>query len=247
MAIKLEVNQRIQICTSLSVADKDRRIYYPSRIEEDVGNAIFIAEPLDGSLPVFLRLGQEIQVVFNDDTGTYRFRTKVLERVTRNITLIKIANPETVEKFNRRDFFRLKVFIPVAFRILSDTTFKYGYPQKQEQLKKTILNRQITSDEADKHEGIIKDLSGGGALVAISDKVDLKKGDHLELWLPLGKEPLYLWGDVARVIPNPEATKWNRDVGIYFSIINERTRDSIIAHVLSLQRELLQKGALGSD
>lgn len=249
MAVKLEINQRIQLCRDTSEDKNHKKKYYPSRIEEEDKDFFYIAEPLDGTVPVFLPKGQEIEIIFNDEKGTYQFKTTVVSRIDKNIMLIKVTKPSGVEKINRRDFFRLRVFIPFSFRVLPGDKFQYGFPEKQDVIKKSVLSNQIAKDEADKQEGIIKDLSGGGALAAVSEKTELKEGDHIEMWLPLDtqKEPVYLWGDVVRVLPNPDATKWNRDVGIYFSKVDERDRDLIISHILTLQRDLLQKGALHSD
>lgn len=248
MAIKLEINQRVQIRSSRYAKTHDKP-FYASRIEEEDAEFLYIAEPLDGTVPVFLPLGEEIEVIFFNEKGAYLFKSIVLGRVERNIRLLRIAKPDTVEKTNRRDFFRLKVFIPFSFRILDDDTYQHGFPESQVGLRGTVLRPQIARDEADKYEGIIKDLSGGGALVAVSDKLKLKVNDHLEMWLPLGYDTdlIYLWGDVVRVTLNPEAGKWNHDVGISFNKITERDRDSIIAHILNLQRDLLQKGALQSE
>jgi len=247
MAVKLDVNQRIQLHSP--TLKKDGRHYYPSRIEEKNADSLYIAEPLDGTVPVFIPLGQEIEVIFNDEKGTYLFKTKVIGRVEKNIRLLQITMPEAVEKINRRDYFRLQVFIPFTFRVLPEEVYQHGFPRKQKTIKSTVLKSHLLKDEADKLEGIIKDISGGGALVAVSEKIDLKVGDHLEMWLPITfqEEPIYLWADVVRTLPNPDATRWNRDIGVSFCKINERDRDSIISHVLSLQRALLQKGTLQSD
>ena len=106
---------------------------------------------------------------FNTEAGTFRFTSKVLQRLERNIRMGKISKPETFTKSNRRDFFRLKVFIPFYFRVLPEATFNYGHPHKQEDLKKTILDKQLALDETGKQEGIVKDLSGGGLLAAVSE------------------------------------------------------------------------------
>jgi c-di-GMP-binding flagellar brake protein YcgR len=248
MAIKLNINQRVQLrCDALERDGK--RHYYSSRIEEEDADFLYIAEPLDGTVPVYIPIGETVEVVFNDEKGTYHFQTVVLGRVDRNIRLLRLAKPHTVEKTNRRDYFRLQVFIPFTFKILPEEKYRYGYPKTPDAMKATVLRPQITEDEASRLDGVIKDISGGGVLVAVSEKVGLKVGDYLEMWLPLGyeEEPIYLWGEVVRTMPNPDATKWDQDVGVFFSKINERDRDKIIAHILNLQRDLLQRGALQSE
>ncbi len=247
MAVKLDINQRIQLHSP--TLDRNSKKYYPSRIEEKDADSLYIAEPLDGTVPVYIPIGQEIEVIFNDEKGTYLFKTKVLGRVERNIRLLRITMPEAVEKINRRDFFRLQVFIPFTFRVLSEEVYRYGFPEKQAAIKGTVLKPHVLKEEADKLEGIVKDISGGGALVAVSEKIDLKVGHHLEMWLPIAyeEEPVYLWADVVRILPNPDATRWNKDIGITFSKINERDRDNIISHILALQRALLQKGTMQAD
>lgn len=249
MATKLVIGQRIQVrLLPLTLEEGTKRKFYSSRIEEEDSEAFYIAEPLDGTTPFYIPLGREIEVIFNDEKGTYLFKSTVLERVDQNIRFLKISKPTLIEKTNRRDYFRLQVFIPFTFKILPEEKFRYGFPHKSPTVKGSILGSRIDED-GDKLDGIIKDVSGGGALLAISDKIEVNIGDHLELWLPISYEesPLYLWADIVRVSHNPDSTRWNKEIGVFFSKVDERDRDKIVSQILALQRELLKKGALQSD
>jgi c-di-GMP-binding flagellar brake protein YcgR len=65
---------------------------------------------------VVLAPGREIWVEFAAKSCCYRFPTVVLENIQEPIPLLVVMKPSTIERFNRRRFFRFQARLPVSFQ-----------------------------------------------------------------------------------------------------------------------------------
>jgi c-di-GMP-binding flagellar brake protein YcgR len=210
----LKINQRIQI----EVKEGPFAGKYYSRIEDVGVNELVIGAPIYRGEIIKLKVGSFINIVLTGENALFQFESKILEEITDPLPLLVISKPKNMQKVQRRNFFRIKVTIPVEYRVLPD-----------------ILE---TSTEEFKFAETV-DISGGGTLLLISE--EFPKETILELKLHL-KENLIVPA-VGRVVFTKDEKRKDKKkmVAVEFIVIEEREREKIVKFVFEKQREERQK------
>ncbi|AVX20750.1 MULTISPECIES: flagellar brake protein [Carboxydocella] len=189
---------------------------YRSRVEEIAPDRIILALPFSKGVPVPVRVGSQILVRYFDQSAIYSFKSEVISRATAPQAILSISIPESVNRVQRRNYVRLDDSVPLTFYKLQE-------------------------DDITGTDTVTKDISGGGVRIEIPQPLEL--GTELELHLKLPKDKIIAVGKVVRCLPL-EKPKKGYNIGIQFTIIEERDRDKIIKYIFDRQRELRKKGLL---
>jgi len=198
----LFVNQKIQ------VLKKEGRDWFISSIQDIRGGVISIAIPYLGERPLILRAGDEIKVRFTMENCSYIFDTKVIGEATDNIKLYRLAYPEAIDRVQQRMHVRLPVMLDV----------EYTVPGRDP--KKTSL------------KAVTVDLSGGGAKLAVRERINENTRLLLKFTLPLRSrpEPLELEALVVRSMKvEPERELYH--LGVKFINTTRHQEDLIVRFV----------------
>ncbi|MFO7294587.1 MAG: PilZ domain-containing protein [Clostridia bacterium] len=183
---------------------------------------LLITMPTIKGEPVVLAIGQRVTVNFFRERGQFYFEAEVMDRQqTEAIQLIRLKRVSPIHRIQRRNFYRLKINLPVLFR---------------------LAEQGNQADGANYIKAYTVDVSGGGMRLLTDE--ELKPGQQLECRLSIGeKDFLELKGLVIRVGPCVEG-HYRFEAGIKFVDILESERDRLIRFIFQQQRRLKAKGLI---
>lgn len=149
---KLELKQ---IETELPENQNQRPLIYISQVlDESQSGEYLVSMPLSGGKLIPLSIGQEFYAVFYSKKGLLQCQVEVTGRYRQEeLFLMEITQKTSLEKIQRREYFRLSCNQQVKYHVLSDTEQK----ELEEQAKCDI--DEVT---AEWKRGVMLDLSGGG-------------------------------------------------------------------------------------
>lgn len=188
--------------------------YYKCTIEDIEDGFIAISIPIKDGQYIPLRVGERVEIIYYYSKDIYKFFTLVIGRRIDRIPIIILAYPKEVFKIQRRKFVRVQNINEVEYVKLESST-------NQKPIKAVMV-----------------DLSGGG--MRIKFKEDVKLGDKVKVWIPMGTEPIEVKGQVVR-IEMIENTKRNI-CGVSFIDLEERVREKVIKLIFQVMRDQMKKG-----
>jgi len=195
---------------------------YASLVEGYQPQGILVGAPFKGGVPLPLDKGTAVRVYYHDERTMYSFRTRVVDRAWHPRPTLLLAEPEEIERIQRRRFVRLQINLPVRY---------------------CLLNEQRGHDaEPEVREAACEDISAGGLLLVCPQ--GLTKGAELDLEVELEPDvPLWLVGRVVRVVEHPGPERPGR-YGVEFIGVTAADRDLITRFIFRKQRELRRLGLL---
>ncbi|MCM8901197.1 PilZ domain-containing protein [Caldicoprobacter algeriensis] len=181
---------------------------------------LLITMPMLKGEPVVLSIGQRIRINFFRERGQFYFEAEVIDRQrTETVYLIRLKQTSPIHRLQRRSFYRLKISLPVLFRLIEQG------PEQPDYMK-----------------AYTADISGGGMRLLTDKK--LEPGQQVECRIPIGERGfLELKGLVVRVVPCVEGN-YKFEVGVKFVDILEAERDRLIQFIFQQQRRLKAKGLI---
>jgi len=183
---------------------------------------IIITMPMLEGVQIILEPEQEIEIDFFREEGCYSFKARVDERFkTDGLNLVKVSRISPVNRLQRRNYYRLKITLPIYVRILTNDPDK----EPDSWLEAYTLN-----------------LSGGGAKISVNRSID--KGTLIECLLRIKDQDLILRGEVLRCQLAQDDVISRYEIGIFFKDITEYQRDEIIKFIFEQQRKLRKKGLI---
>lgn len=147
----LKIGLRLQV----RAADSEDE-WLSSRVEDLTEETVAIGAPFKGGELVPLSPGTRVECQFAKDDAFYAFRTEIIQRRLQPIPILVLRRPMEVQRFQRRNLFRLPIILPVSFTVAGSEDIRKG----------TTL-----------------DLSGGGMCLAAPER--LAAGTELELTVSL--------------------------------------------------------------
>ncbi len=213
----MHIGDKIEVI-KLNGLGKIQNPYFSMVQDIPIDNEVIITLPIAAGRPISLTIGQKVQVIFFRETGQFYFVAKVTHRQrTETMHLIRLKQISPIHRLQRRNFYRLKIVLPLFFRVA-----------KNNQEHKSPYSKGYTVD-----------ISGGGMRI-ITDK-PLKPGMYLECRIPIKEEgEITIKGLVKRV--GKEVDKeYKFNVAIQFVGISENIRDKIIYFIFEEQRKLRRK------
>lgn len=215
----LQINQKIE----LRILHGPDLGSYVTRVE-DIGTdgTLTLALPLQSGIAVGVRVGDIVRCTYADDGNFCGFDSACLSRAGGEVPVLVLAPPQSIQRVQRRNYVRLNVNVPVRFSIVgAPDGFQYD----------AVLT----------WSGTVRDLSGGGALLA--SPVKLIQGARLDLTIDIPGYSVATMAEVVRTAPDtldPTPTAYPN--GVRFVDIAEKEREIIIRYIFGEQRDRRKKG-----
>jgi c-di-GMP-binding flagellar brake protein YcgR len=205
-------------------------------------DVIHIAAPITSSTPIILNVGEGYKLCFYTNKGLYQCNCVILSnRRENNIIVAVVRITSNLEKYQRRQYYRLECIIDMEYRVITS---------EEELLEKKFQMEDFASgDERTQYRKIltrlqnewvlasITDISGGGA--RFNSEVLHNHGDKLQIKLDLrlGSE---LRKMVLGAIVISSGSIENR-TGVYehrveFNNIMKKDREDLIKYIFEQER-----------
>lgn len=206
----LKVNNKIE----LKILGKNFDETYQTKIADIDELRIKVLVPSYKGEIVAFRRGIKIDALVVDDNTAYKFRSIIVNREKKNVPLLTLQMPESIQKIQRRKYFRLR------------TSLEAKYLSSNKSLEKL-------------KEARVQDISGGGVKLALGEKVPVRTLVGLRLDIPEIKD-VPIIGKVVRSYDNNH----HHSIGVKFLDLKEPIQDKIIKWIFKEQRKLRKKGLL---
>jgi len=208
---KIELGNKVEILTHIKPNGEQNKYY--SKVQE-IGpeGRVVIMAPIEGGKIIPLEIERDYGMCIYTSKGLYRCEVIVESRSRdEKLYLITLAVKTSLQKYQRRQFYRLDCML----------TFQYK-----------------DDDETDWKEGTIVDISGGGIRFTSSEELIDKKGvvTHIRLNYKDDEKELYLTGVVIESIESKRngKTYGNR---VKFDEISNEDRETIIRFIFEEERQ----------
>lgn len=212
----MRANQRITV----EVKDAEPPVRYQSRIENVTAEHIVLAAPLQGGVPVPLRVGTALRVTLFHAGGAHAFDTTIVGRQAEPTPVLQVERPTRMMALQRRQFFRE----PAVVKTLCMTT----------------------SEQALQIECVTRNIGGGGLCCRTRDvnmlrhiRQQMSEDEPLWVELHLPGRPLQCLAELAWC--HFEGDDY-ADLAFEFVDLPESERERLIRYLFVLQREALRKG-----
>lgn len=198
-------------------------------IEED---KLKISMPMEGTRLIVMDKNTKYELCIYTTYGLYKCRALLVDRYKEGNVFVAVLELYTgLQKFQRRQYYRLECNIALQYRILTEEETELLLNNR---MPASFQNSLMSSGQI---QGITLDISGGG-IRFVSDTAN-EKGSHMliEFNIPLGEEMKY-FSIVSvqidsRKIPNKEAVYEHR---IQFENITKREREDLIKYIFEEER-----------
>lgn len=244
---KIEMRAVTKRMQSMTVSEPDT---YVSQFLHWVDNNVAsVAVPTFKGHLVPLRVDDVYELQFFTKGGLYRCKGKILKRTktSNNIATAEIRFISALEKFQRRQYYRMNCIMPMTYAVLTDVQ-RNLYKEKKRCLsleQKLLIEKQIENQEIAFQKGTVLDISGGG--MRFNSGEQQQTGDVLLLQpaLPevVRKKIPFLFGRVitCRRIPNKEPVVF--DNRIEFVEITSAEQEQIITYIFKEERDKRKREA----
>lgn len=196
-----------------------------------------IAMPTYGGKMILFQADLECDFVFYTKAGMYRCQAVIKNRYKKdNLYLLRILITSKLEKFQRREFFRISYNTSVKFYHLTEETAKLDTTEKLFEAVQKIEYMDAACT------GITQDISGGGVRL-ISD-IALERGQFIFLSLRLTNDKyddtFHLPGQIIAAEQHPDRP----EMFIYrvkFLFRDLKEREKIVRFVFEEERRIRRK------
>jgi len=189
---------------------------YRTRIEEVGERTLSVGAPFIKGALIPLRIGTKLKLIFWDEVSAYSFSTKILQRIAVPIHMFVLEMPNSIAKFQRRNFVRVPALYPASFQTVSGEGL------------------------SDSFKGTMLDLSGGGIRFLTEEYVEDGSILYVQSELPNGDMQTQV--RVIRTEKIEDSKPQRYCVATEFHEISERDRDRIIRFIFEIQRMMRKKG-----
>lgn len=212
-------------------------IYY-STIFDVTSEGIELQMPMTGGRLQILPKNIRYEFVFSTQSGLYRAHGTVTDHIKKeHFYLLKIELTSELERFQRREYYRVTCMVPMIFMELTETA---AMAETIEEVKKSIKTR---NEMTVRGIGTILDISGGGARFTSSNSLQDIKFLLMEFHLPRQNKEEQLEIDVVAKIIESSRTeardKYMHRVKFYFK--DSRLKEQLIGYVFEEERRIRKK------
>lgn len=191
---------------------------------------IKVAMPIEGGHIVAVSLNTKLDACFYTAKGLYHGRVLVVERMKEdNIYMMVVELQYELEKFQRRQYYRLSCTMDLQFRIMED-----------EEIENFYKNKKLPDERELKllHDGVALDFSGGGVRFVADEKYN--KDDLLLVRLVISYESTHkVYVLVGKVIATSEAKNGRKkyESRVEFLDVSRKVREEIIKYIFFEERK----------
>lgn len=227
----------------LSTKPEESDVYISQFLQWADLNVATIAIPSFKGHLIPLRVDDVYELQFVTRSGLYRCRGKISKRskTSNNIAVAEVKFISALEKFQRRQFYRMNCIIPMTYSVLTDVQ-KELYKEKKRSLsleQKLSIEKKLENQQMVFQKATVLDISGGG--MRFNSSVQQETDDILLLQpaLPetVRKKIPFLFGRIisSRRIPNKEPVTF--DNRIEFVEISSTEQEQIITYIFKEERD----------
>jgi len=200
-----------------------QRVYFSKVNDIPDARHIEILLPQVAAKLVLLPKGSEHDIIFYGNNRMYQCRARVVDHFKReNLYLTKLYALSTLKGYQRREYYRLEMTMPVSHRL----------PTEKEQ-ETMVLRKDLPG-----HTGTCLDVSGGGLRFTTREVYEPEELIICSFSLMIrGKEKEFsLWSKVKSCHPIEEKSAVNA-VRVKFEFINNSIREEIIQYIFEEERK----------
>jgi len=238
-----KIEMQVVMNRSLTSETLGTEVYVSQFLQWADMNLATIAIPTFKGHLVPLRVDDVYELRFVTKNGLYRCRGRIKKRTktSNGLAVAEVKFISAMEKFQRRQFYRMQCIMPMTFSILTDVQ-KDLYKEKKRCLtleQKLNIEKKLESQQLNFQKATVLDISGGGMRFNSSEQQE--DGDVLLLQpaLPetIRKKIPFLFGRVisCRRIPNKEPVTY--DNRIEFVEISSVEQEQIITYIFKEERD----------
>lgn len=231
--VDIRILQHVRNQTS----DTEKTAYISNVYDVAEDDTILVHMPTQGGKILMLSMDLRYEFVFTTNWGLYKSVGMLQERLKKdNFYLFRIKLQGKLEKFQRREYYRLECNIPLTYFLLDEETVKL--PTRKDILLALESQEQL---EGLDRKGIILDISGGGVRFVCPDA--LEEMQYLLLMFSLendaGRIDMELLGEKVSSEEKGEVGQYVHRIKLHFE--NRREQEMIIHHIFQVQRKLRKK------
>lgn len=145
---------------------KGKRLLVSQLIDFIDGNTISIAAPIIYGKVIFLTTGSHYNLCFYSNKSLYECNGEVIGHYKdNNLEIVHVKLQSDLEKFQRRQYYRLECVIDAKYRVVSDDEKKLEDKRKDTSISEELrnkINEKLDEINSVWHPGTITDISGGG-------------------------------------------------------------------------------------
>ncbi len=165
---------------------EDEKIYKSQVLDFISEDTLSILMPIEGGRVIPLTVGERYSLCFYTKKGLYQCKSVITDRGRiDNVYVLTVQITSQLEKYQRRQFYRLEYLLEIKYRILSDMEISImnklrnnNYENEAEQ--QSFIN-SLDALQKDRLSGTILDISGGGARF-VSEQ-NHERGNILEMFM----------------------------------------------------------------
>ncbi len=212
---------------------------YKSQVN-DIGpdGGIEVTMPIEHGKVVLLSLGVRYEFVFYTNAGLYHAIGRIKERYKKdNIYVFLIELQSQLEKFQRREYYRYPCLIDIKFYQISEQDAKKVPPDR-------ILRmfRESREAESAQKDGMLLDISGGGAKFIGRDRLEVDSYILMIVRLTSSSmdKQYFIKG---HVLASEEAeNRWGKvETRVQFIFHDNRMQEEIIRYIFEEERKIRKK------
>lgn len=227
----IRVGDKIDLIQT-NVAEGDGNRVYKSQIYDVVGEEqLKIAMPQEKGKLLLLHLESVYRMQFMTETGLYECKGKVVDRYkTNNVYVLVMDIVSALKKIQRREFYRLNCLLDSGIHILTDEELMLG------DLNKILASQNAAS--AQYEEGVIVDISGGGARMMTD--CDVVENTYILLRFQIEfKDKAIDYDLLARTVTrrNLVDRKKQYELRVEFEQLSNNVRESLIKYIFEEERK----------
>lgn len=210
MKNSIHLGDKVELVTEVTL-NKHQDKYFSKVQELTEDGEVVILAPMENGRIEPLELNRKYGMCIYTDKGLYRCEVMITKRVkSDNLYLITLKIQTSLQKYQRRQYFRMDCMLNFQYKDGIDT---------------------------DWHEGIILDISGGGIRFTSRSKLDNQKSliNHIRLDMLDEEEDLYLSGSIIESF-QAELDKTVFENRVEFDHIDNYEREIIIKFIFEEER-----------
>ena len=208
--------------------------YVSQVLDRDEEDNVMIAMPISEGHIIPLEVGSVLWAYFYTNKGIYRSRCKIISRGKEgNIFVAGITLLGELEKFQRREYYRLNCLIDVDVTVLNGQEV-IQYSEKQE------FDGELSGH---KTQGVIVDISGGGLRFISDEKYEKNTYVFLTFKVPFLGGGIREFNILGRVVLslNADNELSRYDNRVQFKVISKEVREDLIKFIFDEQRRMRKK------
>ena len=238
----LQIGNKIDIC---SLEKEDRKKHdgkklpiLVSQLEEiDEDGELVIQMPMYKGKLVLLSLGSRYELMFYTKRGLYRAVCQVTDRYKEdNFFMVKVMLRSNLNKFQRREYFRLECIIGMdAYELQREEAMMLSGANLEQRISDPEVAQTLS-------KAVIVDISGGG-IRFISERKH-EAGDYLAVHMTLSNENIDkdIWVVVSIVSCRKAAQNMERyETRAEYIHMGNKLREIIIKYIFDEDRKIRKK------